>query len=63
MTSFASSLRHRKNEITDDIYDMLSTFTDFQAFKEMMVDCMKEKSGLNDHFVGGLVVHSIKNDQ
>uniref|UniRef100_A0A8D0KSF1 ADP-ribosylation factor-like protein 2-binding protein n=1 Tax=Strix occidentalis caurina TaxID=311401 RepID=A0A8D0KSF1_STROC len=37
MTAFTMSLQH-KDEMTGDIFDMLLTFTDFLAFKEMFLD-------------------------
>lgn len=30
--------RHHKDEVAGDIFDMLLTFTDFLAFKEMFLD-------------------------
>ncbi|EHA97990.1 ADP-ribosylation factor-like protein 2-binding protein [Heterocephalus glaber] len=35
---FTTTLKHRKDEVADDIFDMLFTFTDFLAFKEMFLD-------------------------
>ncbi|XP_067905683.1 ADP-ribosylation factor-like protein 2-binding protein isoform X3 [Heterodontus francisci] len=38
MTTFITSLQQHKDEISGDIFDMLLTFTDFLAFKEMFLD-------------------------
>uniref|UniRef100_A0A8C0AQ84 ADP-ribosylation factor-like protein 2-binding protein n=1 Tax=Buteo japonicus TaxID=224669 RepID=A0A8C0AQ84_9AVES len=38
MTAFTMSLQQHKDEIAGDIFDMLLTFTDFLAFKEMFLD-------------------------
>uniref|UniRef100_A0A8C0ELS8 ADP-ribosylation factor-like protein 2-binding protein n=1 Tax=Bubo bubo TaxID=30461 RepID=A0A8C0ELS8_BUBBB len=38
MTAFTMSLQQHKDEMTGDIFDMLLTFTDFLAFKEMFLD-------------------------
>lgn len=32
------SIRQHKDEVSGDILDMLLTFTDFMAFKEMFID-------------------------
>ncbi|XP_069757539.1 ADP-ribosylation factor-like protein 2-binding protein isoform X2 [Narcine bancroftii] len=38
MVTFITSLQQHKDEISGDIFDMLLTFTDFLAFKEMFLD-------------------------
>ncbi|XP_016118368.1 ADP-ribosylation factor-like protein 2-binding protein isoform X2 [Sinocyclocheilus grahami] len=38
MDVFTHSLKQHKDEISGDILDMLLTFTDFMAFKEMFID-------------------------
>ncbi|MBN3292530.1 AR2BP protein, partial [Polypterus senegalus] len=38
MSAFIESLEQHKEEIAGDIFDMLVTFTDFLAFKEMFLD-------------------------
>uniref|UniRef100_A0A8C4UX75 ADP-ribosylation factor-like protein 2-binding protein n=1 Tax=Falco tinnunculus TaxID=100819 RepID=A0A8C4UX75_FALTI len=37
MTAFTMSLQH-KDEMASELFDMLLTFTDFPAFKEMFLD-------------------------
>ena len=41
---FYKLLVTRKNEIDDQLYDMLLSFTDFQIFKEMMIDYKRRRS-------------------
>ncbi|KAF3817813.1 hypothetical protein GH733_013100 [Mirounga leonina] len=38
MAAFTTTLQHHKDEVAGDIFDMLLTFTDFLAFKEMFLD-------------------------
>ncbi|XP_029464603.1 ADP-ribosylation factor-like protein 2-binding protein isoform X2 [Rhinatrema bivittatum] len=59
MTSFTASLQLHKEEIAGDIFDMLLTFTDFLAFKEMFIDYRAEKEGRGFDFSSGLVVTSL----
>ncbi|XP_066569600.1 ADP-ribosylation factor-like protein 2-binding protein isoform X2 [Amia ocellicauda] len=59
MTSFTASLKQHKDEISGDIFDMLLTFTDFLAFKEMFVDYRAEKEGRGLDLSSGLVVKSL----
>ncbi|XP_067853546.1 ADP-ribosylation factor-like protein 2-binding protein isoform X1 [Heptranchias perlo] len=59
MTTFNTSLQQHKDEISGDIFDMLLTFTDFLAFKEMFLDYRAEKEGRGLDFSGDLVVTSL----
>ncbi|XP_078400270.1 ADP-ribosylation factor-like protein 2-binding protein isoform X1 [Cetorhinus maximus] len=59
MTTFITSLQQHKDEISGDIFDMLLTFTDFLAFKEMFLDYRMEKEGRGLDFSGDLVVTSL----
>ena len=59
MDKFAASLQGRKDEITDEIFDMFVTFTDFLAFKEMFLDYRAEKEGKNINLMNSVVVHSL----
>uniref|UniRef100_A0A8C2VA73 ADP-ribosylation factor-like protein 2-binding protein n=1 Tax=Chinchilla lanigera TaxID=34839 RepID=A0A8C2VA73_CHILA len=45
MSAFTTVLKHRKDEVADDIFNMLLTFTDFLAFKEMFLDYRAKKEG------------------
>uniref|UniRef100_A0A8C9Q730 ADP-ribosylation factor-like protein 2-binding protein n=1 Tax=Spermophilus dauricus TaxID=99837 RepID=A0A8C9Q730_SPEDA len=51
--------RHHKDEVAGDIFDMLLTFTDFLAFKEMFLDYRAEKEGRGLDLSSGLVVTSL----
>ncbi|KAG8518344.1 ADP-ribosylation factor-like protein 2-binding protein [Galemys pyrenaicus] len=59
MAAFTTTLRHHKDEVTDDIFDMLLTFTDFLAFKEMFLNYKAEKEGRGLDLSTGLVVTSL----
>ncbi|XP_043937334.1 ADP-ribosylation factor-like protein 2-binding protein isoform X2 [Protopterus annectens] len=58
MNSFTKSLQHHKDEIAGDIFEMLLTFTDFLAFKEMFLDYRAEKEGRSLDLSSGFVVTS-----
>ncbi|XP_060892759.1 ADP-ribosylation factor-like protein 2-binding protein isoform X1 [Labrus mixtus] len=45
MNNFIQLLMQHKEEVPGDIFDMLLTFTDFMAFKEMFLDYRAEKEG------------------
>ena len=60
MSKFTSTLQQHKSEITDDIFDMFLTFTDFIAFKEMFLDYKAEKEGRNADLMMGLVVQPLQ---
>ncbi|EPY77117.1 ADP-ribosylation factor-like protein 2-binding protein [Camelus dromedarius] len=72
MAAFTTTLQHHKDEVAGDIFDMLLTFTDFLAFKEMFLDyravspsCLfshgkrRPGSGLKQRFSGYFVVQII----
>lgn len=44
---FYNLLKSRKTEIDEQLYDMLVSFTDFQIFKEMMLDYKIRRKGGN----------------
>ncbi|KAM9090989.1 LOW QUALITY PROTEIN: ADP-ribosylation factor-like protein 2-binding protein [Megaptera novaeangliae] len=54
-----NTLQHHKDEVAGDIFDVLLTFTDFLAFKEMFLDCQAEKEGRGLDLSSGLVVTSL----
>ncbi|XP_053255196.1 ADP-ribosylation factor-like protein 2-binding protein [Podarcis raffonei] len=56
MSAFTLSLQQHKDEIAGDIFDMLLTFTDFLAFKEMFLDYRAEKEGRGLDLSSGFVV-------
>uniref|UniRef100_A0A8C0DHY9 ADP-ribosylation factor-like protein 2-binding protein n=1 Tax=Balaenoptera musculus TaxID=9771 RepID=A0A8C0DHY9_BALMU len=59
MAAFTTTLQHHKDEVAGDIFDMLLTFTDFLAFKEMFLDYRAEKEGWGLDLSSGLVVTSL----
>ncbi|KAI7802240.1 ADP-ribosylation factor-like protein 2-binding protein [Triplophysa rosa] len=58
MDAFTVSLKQHKDEVSGDILDILLTFTDFIAFKEMFIDYRAEKEGRGLDLSAGLVVKS-----
>ncbi|MEE6499772.1 hypothetical protein FKM82_003579 [Ascaphus truei] len=59
MSAFIASLQSHREEIAGDIFDILLTFTDFLAFKEMFLDYRAEKEGRSLDLSSGLVVTSL----
>ncbi|KAM8860610.1 ADP-ribosylation factor-like protein 2-binding protein [Synchiropus picturatus] len=57
MNTFIQILMQNKDQVSSDIFDMLLTFTDFMAFKEMFLDYRAEKEGRS--LDSGLVVTSL----
>uniref|UniRef100_A0A8C5QCZ9 ADP-ribosylation factor-like protein 2-binding protein n=1 Tax=Leptobrachium leishanense TaxID=445787 RepID=A0A8C5QCZ9_9ANUR len=56
MSVFTASLQSHQQEIAGDIFDILLTFTDFLAFKEMFLDYKAEKEGRSIDLSCGFVV-------
>ncbi|XP_039989230.1 ADP-ribosylation factor-like protein 2-binding protein isoform X1 [Xiphias gladius] len=59
MNNFIELLMQHKEEVPGDIFDMLLTFTDFMAFKEMFLEYRAEKEGRGLDLSQGLVVTSL----
>ncbi|KAK6320261.1 ADP-ribosylation factor-like protein 2-binding protein [Coregonus clupeaformis] len=59
MSTFTHLLKQHKDEVSGDIFDMLLTFTDFMAFKEMFIDYRAEREGRGLDLSDGLVVRSL----
>ncbi|KAM9375641.1 ADP-ribosylation factor-like protein 2-binding protein isoform 2-T2 [Pholidichthys leucotaenia] len=59
MNAFIELLMQHKDEVSGDIYDMLLTFTDFMAFKEMFLEYKAAKEGRGLDLSQGLVVTSL----
>ncbi|XP_070687151.1 ADP-ribosylation factor-like protein 2-binding protein [Pempheris klunzingeri] len=59
MNTFIELLMQHKEEVPGDIFDMLLTFTDFMAFKEMFLEYRAEKEGRGPDLSQGLVVTSL----
>ncbi|KAM4618862.1 ADP-ribosylation factor-like protein 2-binding protein [Polymixia lowei] len=60
MIAFIDAFTQHKEEVPSDIFDMLLTFTDFTAFKEMFVHYRAVKEGRGPDLGQGLVVTSLK---
>ncbi|XP_060932016.1 ADP-ribosylation factor-like protein 2-binding protein [Limanda limanda] len=56
MNNFIELLMQHKEEVAGDIVEMLLTFTDFMAFKEMFLEYRSEKEGRGLDLSQGLVV-------
>uniref|UniRef100_A0A4W5P2Q0 ADP-ribosylation factor-like protein 2-binding protein n=1 Tax=Hucho hucho TaxID=62062 RepID=A0A4W5P2Q0_9TELE len=59
MSTFTQLLKQHKDEVSGDIFEMLLTFTDFMAFKEMFIDYRAEREGRGLNLSDGLVVRSL----
>ncbi|XP_034391095.1 ADP-ribosylation factor-like protein 2-binding protein isoform X2 [Cyclopterus lumpus] len=59
MNTFIKRLMQHKEEVPGDIFDMLLTFTDFMAFKEMFLEYRADKEGQGLDLSQGLVVTSL----
>ncbi|XP_044047969.1 ADP-ribosylation factor-like protein 2-binding protein [Siniperca chuatsi] len=59
MNIFIEMLMQHKEEVPGDIFDMLLTFTDFMAFKEMFLAYRAEIEGRGLDLSQGLVVTSL----
>ncbi|XP_029379353.1 ADP-ribosylation factor-like protein 2-binding protein isoform X2 [Echeneis naucrates] len=59
MNTFIELLMQHKEEVPGDIFDMLLTFTDFMAFKEMFLEYKAEKEGKGLDLSKELVVTSL----
>ena len=58
MEKFMKTLESHKDEIGEEIFDMLLSFSDFLTFKQMFLDYKAEREG-NALDLGGLVVNSL----
>ncbi|KAI5623969.1 ADP-ribosylation factor-like protein 2-binding protein, partial [Silurus asotus] len=59
MNDFTHSLKQHRDEVSGDIFDMLLTFTDFMAFKELFLDYRAEREGRGLDLSAGLLVKSL----
>ncbi|KAJ8303114.1 hypothetical protein KUTeg_019510 [Tegillarca granosa] len=62
MDEFTKLVLERKNELEGEIFEMLLTFSDFLAFKEMFLDYKAEKEGRTVDLSSGLTVTSVHQD-
>ena len=61
MTAFMQELPCRKDEISEEIFEMLLSFTDFVMFKELMLDHKAFKEGKGIDLSLGITVTSLEN--
>nr|XP_044612358.1 ADP-ribosylation factor-like protein 2-binding protein [Equus asinus] len=54
-----TTLKHVKDEVADDIFNMLLTFVDFVPFKELFLDDRGEKEGRGLDLSSGVAVTSL----
>ncbi|GFN92400.1 ADP-ribosylation factor-like protein 2-binding protein [Plakobranchus ocellatus] len=60
MLEFSQQLQSRKKELEGEIFEILLTFSDFMAFKEMLLDYKAEKEGNAIDLSGGLTVTPVQ---
>lgn len=58
MEDFSKALEHRQDQIGEDILEMLLSFTDFLAFKQMFLDYKAAKEGTGVDFRDLLTITS-----
>lgn len=63
MKNFMNLLNERKNEVSQELLELLLSFTDFLTFKELMIDHKNYKLGNVVDLSLGLTVTSLKNDE
>ncbi|XP_052062978.1 ADP-ribosylation factor-like protein 2-binding protein isoform X2 [Mytilus californianus] len=64
MAEFTRQIMERRNELDGEIFEMLSTFSDFMAFKEMFLDYRADKEGRSVDLSSGITVtHVHEHDQ
>ncbi|KAL4657034.1 ADP-ribosylation factor-like protein 2-binding protein [Arapaima gigas] len=63
MDTFTDSLMQHKDEISGDVFDMLLTFTDFLAFKEMFVEYRAKREGRDVDLSAILMVKSLNSNK
>lgn len=57
---FLEYLNNRQNELEGEVFEVLSTFTDFVAFKEMFLDYRAMKEGKVQDLSSGISITSLK---
>ncbi|KDR10997.1 ADP-ribosylation factor-like protein 2-binding protein [Zootermopsis nevadensis] len=58
MDEFIEQLQTRKNELNGEVFEMLFTFSDFIAFKEMFLDYKAMKDGRVEDLSKGICITS-----
>lgn len=59
MVEFTRQIMERRNELEGEIFEMLLTFSDFMAFKEMFLDYRADKEGRSVDLSSGITVTSV----
>ncbi|KAK3085635.1 hypothetical protein FSP39_006462 [Pinctada imbricata] len=59
MGDFSKQIMERRNELEGEIFEMLLTFSDFIAFKEMFLDFKADKEGRSVDLSSGITVTSV----
>lgn len=60
LNTFLQHLTNRRNELEGEVFEVLSTFTDFVAFKEMFLDYRAVKEGKVQDLSSGISITSFK---
>ncbi|XP_015440432.1 PREDICTED: ADP-ribosylation factor-like protein 2-binding protein [Dufourea novaeangliae] len=60
ISTFLQLLSNRQNELEGEVFEVLSTFTDFVAFKEMFLDYRAVKEGKVQDLSSGISVTCLK---
>ncbi|XP_005101053.2 ADP-ribosylation factor-like protein 2-binding protein [Aplysia californica] len=60
MPEFSKQLQERRKELEGEIFEILLTFSDFMAFKEMLLDYKADKEGKTIDLSGGLTVMPVQ---
>ncbi|KAL8581152.1 hypothetical protein ACOMHN_033599 [Nucella lapillus] len=61
MEEFTQALISRKGELDGEIFDLLLTFSDFLAFKELILDYRADKEGRTVDLSDGIKVTGVQN--
>ncbi|KAJ3153239.1 ADP-ribosylation factor-like protein 2-binding protein [Geranomyces variabilis] len=57
MSTFLQMIKTRKDSLEGDVFDVLSSLADFDAFKELMLSYKQEQEGTSIDLSGLLAVH------
>ncbi|XP_006614296.1 ADP-ribosylation factor-like protein 2-binding protein [Apis dorsata] len=60
LDTFLNYLNNKQNELEGEVFEVLSTFTNFMAFKEMFLDYRAIKEGKVEDLSNGIFVTSFK---
>ncbi|KAF3428277.1 hypothetical protein E2986_09147 [Frieseomelitta varia] len=60
INTFLKHLNNKQNELEGEVFEVLSTFTDFMSFKEMFLDYRAMKEGKIQDLSYGISITSLK---